>query len=231
VINKKKEGSRMWTAAKIRKGRFVNIGDWTSTKIGRFVSLLPEGKIFTTRDCVQYGKRATVDQTLCRFVRRGRIRRLARGVFVKDRDCRFHYSNYEIAKAKAESFGRRIFEDASNIARERGFKGGKKDKTVFAIDGRSSSFKIGDTVIHLKEVQPRKRALHGSNSGEAALTLWEFGKDSMSDYAHIYATLGFSRPEMLDFRTKTIQWMPAWISDYISIRPWLPPDPVKWAIA
>jgi hypothetical protein len=209
----------------------AEVGKWTSTKIGRFISLLPEGKIFTTRDCVQYGTRDTVDQTLCRFVRRGRIRRLARGVFVKDRYCKYRYSNYDIAKAKAESFGRRIFEDASNIARERGFKGGKNDQTVFAIDGRSSSFKIGGTVIHLKEVPPRKRMLHGSHSGEAALTLWEFGRDSISNLAFKYATFDFSRIDLLEFRTKNIQWMPAWISDYIADRPWLPPDPVKWAIA
>ena len=198
-------------------------GDWTSTKIGRFVSLMPEGKIFTTRDCLTYGLRANVDKTLSRFVMSGRIRRLARGVFAKDPFHRFKYSNYEIAKAKAESFGRRIFPHQSNVARECGFKGGEKDDTVFAIDGRSSSFKIGDKVIHLKEVLPRKRMLHGTFQGEAALSLWEFGKSSMCKYALMCATLGLNRIEQADFRRK-IKWMPAWISDYIKNRPWEPPS-------
>ncbi len=198
-------------------------GDWTSTKIGRFVSLMPEGQIFTTRDCLTYGLRANVDKALSRFVMRGRIRRLARGVFVKDPFHRFKYSNFEIAKAKTESFGRRIFPHQSNVARECGFKGGEKDDTVFAIDGRSSSFKIGDKVIHLKEVLPRKRILHGTFQGEAALSLWEFGKSSMCKYALMCATLGLNRIEQADFRRK-IKWMPAWISDYIKNRPWEPPS-------
>jgi Family of unknown function (DUF6088) len=219
---------QFWSKKKKRKQ--VKPGDWTSTKIGRFISLLPEGKIFTTRDCVTYGSRANVDQTLCRFVRRGRIRRLARGVFVKDRDGRFNYSNYDIAKAKAESFGRRIFPHTSNVARECGFKSGRKDDTVFAIDGRSSSFKIGSTVIHLKEVMPRKRALYGSYQGEAALSLWEFGKYSMCSAALMCATLSLSRPETIDFRKK-IKWMPAWISDYITNRPWDPPTPEMLVVA
>jgi Family of unknown function (DUF6088) len=229
VINKKREDRAMQFWPKKKERKRVMPGDWTSTKIGRFVSLLPEGKIFTTRDCVTYGLRTTVDQTLCRFVRRGRIRRLARGVFVKDRDGRFNYSNYDIAKAKAESFGRFIFPHTSNVARECGFKGGRKDDTVFAIDGRSSSFKIGGTVIHLKEVMPRKRALHGSYQGEAALSLWEFGKYSMCSAALMCATLGLSRPEIIDFRRK-IKWMPAWMSDYITNRPWDPPTPDMLAI-
>ncbi len=215
---------------KEKKRRRVKPGDWTSTKIGRFVSLLPEGKIFTTRDCVTYGSRATVDKTLSRFVKRGRIRRLARGVFVKDREGSFTYSNYDIAKAKAESFGRSIFPHSSNVARECGFKSGKKDDTVFAIDGRSSSFKIGNTVIHLKEVMPRKRMLHGSYQGEAALSLWEFGKYSMCSFALVCATLSLNRLEKIDFRRK-IKWMPAWMSDYITNRPWDPPAPEMLAIA
>src|SRR5215472_2800695 len=79
---------------------------WTAACIRKHIFSLPLDKPFTTRDCLIYGVRAAVDQTLYRLVKNGTIRRLARGIFVRDE--RKYFSAYKIAKLRAEAFGRKI---------------------------------------------------------------------------------------------------------------------------
>jgi hypothetical protein len=51
----------------------------TTLRIRQFIANLPQALIFSTRDLLNFGTRAAVDQCLCRLVRKGNIRRLAWG--------------------------------------------------------------------------------------------------------------------------------------------------------
>jgi len=190
--------------------------------IRRYIQLLEEGQIFTTRDVLQFGQRGAVDKVLSRLVFAGRIRRLARGVFVKDSTFLRQFSDLEIATAKAQAFGRRILQAPLPVIHNNNPKFGKPvcDKT-FYIDGHSSKFKIGETTITFKHSAPRKLKLTETKAGETARALWNMGQMLVDGYTLMNATTWFlfTRNDSIIFR-KNMRWMPAWLSDQVKPRYW-----------
>jgi Family of unknown function (DUF6088) len=188
--------------------------------IRRFVQYMPEGTIFTTRECLSFGKRAAVDEALYRLVKTERIRRLARGVFAKDSSGTMKFSMTAIAKKKAESFGRRFVEQPFEVPSTYTSEPGKRpDTLVFCIDGRSSKFHINGQLIQLQQVSARKICLAKNAGGEAARAVWSIGKKDGDRVAIMNATGFLNRLDRIDFR-RSICWMPAWLSDQIDFRPW-----------
>jgi hypothetical protein len=183
--------------------------------IRRFVFSLPEGETFTTRDCLAYGFRAAVDRALSRLVKNGTIRRLARGVFARDPDGLRHYSDFQIARLKAEAFGRKIAKHPSMIAKELGISDEDNLEPVFSSDGPTTKFRAGDKVIHLKRSSARKMRLSNSKSGQAARALWHLGKRAVDAAVIMQAVLKFDRNDRLELK-RNIRWMPAWLFDSFS---------------
>jgi hypothetical protein len=188
--------------------------------IRRKIYGMSEGGTFTTRDCLNYGGRAAVDQALSRCVKVGLIRRLARGVFAKDPDGRIKFKPMEIATLKAKSFGHAIAKHGSTIAAELGLKLGESSEPIFATDGRSSSFRVGDVRIHLKGTAARKIQLQDSKAGSTLRALWHMGKEEVDPYVIERAAMCFlrsDREEMLDY----MRWIPSWLCDSFKFtRPW-----------
>ena len=192
-------------------------------KIRRFIAHLEDGRIFTTRDVLQFGKRWAVDKALQRLVFAERIRRLTRGVFVKDGWLRpRQFSYFEIAAAKARAFGRKILEAPTAVLNPLSRRFGEPacDKT-FYIDGHSSTFKIGNDTITFKHTAARKRQLAKTKAGETARVLWHLGRDLVDAETLKQAAVSFrhSHEDKNVFR-KNIRWMPAWLSDLEKFRPW-----------
>jgi hypothetical protein len=134
--------------------------------IRRYITLLPEGKIFSTQDVLQFGMRAAVDQALSRLCKGEKLRRLARGVFVKEESGVSEYSDMDIAKVKAESFGRKIATLISPVSDPLTGDANRVPNTcTFLVSGHSSKFRIGDKTIHLKSVSPRKFQLVSNGAG------------------------------------------------------------------
>jgi hypothetical protein len=199
---------------------------WTSSFIRRHIFSLPEGTVFTTRDFLTYGRRGAVDLALYRLVKSGLIRRLARGVFVRDPFEKMKFSHFEIAKVKAESFGRRITIDPPIQAQwpklDSRQMATTQTEVTFFIDGRTSSFHIGDQVIHLKQISPRKLTMSGNKAGLHMRALWQMGEEALSDIAIQEATMTFTRTDNLDMR-RSARWMPAWLCNRFNFgRRWEP---------
>ncbi len=188
--------------------------------IRRFVQCMPEGTIFTTRECLSFGKRAAVDEALYRLVKTERIRRLARGVFAKDSTGIKQFSIVEIAKKKAESFGRRFVEQPFEVPSMHTSQQGKRpDSLIFCIDGRSSKFHVNGLLVQFQQVSARKICLAKNAGGEAARAVWNLGRKEGDRVAIMNATGSLNRLDRIDFR-RNICWMPAWLSDQIDSRPW-----------
>jgi len=188
--------------------------------IKRYITYLTDGKIFTTRDCLAFGKRAAVDQALYTLVKVGWIRRLARGVFVKELGYMRDYSLYEIAKVKAESFGRRIIQQPKFVVPNNDLNYGKRPETAtFFIDGRSSQFHIQGHKVQFKQIAPRKLKLAETTVGEAARAVWNLGEKLGDGIALMHATDFFDRDDRIWFK-RNIKWMPAWLSDQIDTSRW-----------
>jgi hypothetical protein len=195
--------------------------------VRRFIFNLPEGETFTTRDCLNFGLRSAVDRALSRLVRSGIIRRLARGVFAFDPEGLRQYSDFEIAKLKAEAFGRKIAKHPSAIAGElkidtEDARQQPQDQAIFSTDGHTSKFRVGDRTIHLKRSSTRKMRLANTKAGHAVRALWHLGKRAVSGETVIQALLNFNRLDRLDLKRST-RWIPSWLCDkFTHSRDWEP---------
>ena len=90
----------------------------TSSYVRRHINRLAPNVIFATRDLLSYGKRASIDQALCRLVKRGYIIRLAHGLFRREGSNAPLPPILEVAKYKAAAFGKIIIADNNNIGSE-----------------------------------------------------------------------------------------------------------------
>jgi hypothetical protein len=148
----------------------------TSSLIRRHIFGLPLGRIFTTRELINYGSRTSVDQTVWMLVKRGVIVRLARGVFVREGSDLKCISVADVARTKAESFCKRfsVLECRNpNIASVAGINFGK---IQFAVDGSTSSFRFGGVAVVLRRVCARKLALASTLTGQFLCALWGLGR-------------------------------------------------------
>jgi Family of unknown function (DUF6088) len=192
------------------------------THIRKLIYSLPEGGTFTTRDCLSFGFRSAVDRALSRLVKNGMIRRLARGVFARDSKNQTEYSDFEIAKLKAEAFGRKIIKHPSTIAKELGIRGDEAADSIFSIDGRSTKFHIEERVIQLKEMSERKMHLCQTKTGQAMCALWYLRQGVLNSALLTKAVANFNRADRVELR-RDIRWMPAWLSNSLAFtRRWDP---------
>jgi len=188
-------------------------------KIRRHIARLPQGEPFTTRDLLIYGSRQAVDQALCRLVRKEEIRRLARGVFFSPNSkCKSAFTAFEIAKLKAESFGRRIITYAGQAAEQLGIGQRCHNEFTFAINGGSSSFRFGDTTIHFRRTSPRKMHLNDRKAGLLIRALWHLGKGACTTNVVSRAFQSLDRSGRFEI-TLRAAFMPYWLNN-IFIRRW-----------
>ena len=86
-------------------------------------------------------------------------------------------SAFAVATEKAKAFGKQIIYDGTEAAVLIGLTASKKGKTIYATNGRSSSFKYKNLRIYFKGVSPRKICLGDSLTGLAIRALWQIGKE------------------------------------------------------
>ncbi len=187
---------------------------WTSSHVRKFIFNLPKAAIFSTRDLLNFGTRAAVDQCLCRLVKKGDIRRLAWGLFMRDGLDVPMPTALVVATEKAKAFGRRIVTDGAEAAKLLGLRAGRNQQVVYATDGRSSSFRYRDVRIYFNGVSPRKMSLGDSSVGLAIRALWKLGRDVCQKKDIEKATILFNRPERQQFR-QSQYLMPFWMTNLL----------------
>src|SRR5688572_1254527 len=124
----------------------------TAVLIKRFLTTLARDQIFTTRALLSFGSRGAVDNATSKLVRRGVLRRLLPGMFVLG-SCTRRFTYLEVARVKAESFGRKFLNHPAAIHADPGLyrKGGNSpNQTVFGIRGYTSSFHYEGRRIRLR---------------------------------------------------------------------------------
>ncbi len=185
------------------------------TFIRRFIFTLPEGKIFTTRDCLGFGLRSAVDTALHRLVYLGIIIRLARGVFVRAERHLRKISAREVAYEKVKAFGKELIDHGHNVAVEFALIPGKQARYLFQVNGgHSSSFKFSLGTIHLKGTSQKRMRLGESRAGKAARALWHLGKDGANKELYQSVSLRLNNADRQELK-RNIRWMPAWLSERI----------------
>jgi hypothetical protein len=199
---------------------------FTISCIKRFVSLSGPREIFTTRDLLNYGSRNAVDQAMHRMVKAGYVIRLARGVFVRADDKTECFTAFEIAKVKAESFGRQIITHAKDIAYKLKILPEGNKEITYATDGASSSFAFGDIRIYFKKTSLKNMCLGETRVGQAIRALNYIGKNFCGDSAVRAAIQELWREQPLKVQLKKSNaFMPSWLVSHFT---WFREDIAKW---
>jgi hypothetical protein len=142
------------------------------------------GAVFVPTDFLDLGSRQTVDIVLHRLVRKGTIRRLARGVYDFPEEHpilgKLQPSPEKIAEALVDRDCTRIQPTGAYAANILGLSEQVPAKVVFLTDGPSRTVKIGATTIQLRRTTPKNMAMAGRLSGLLVQALRELGKENMT---------------------------------------------------
>jgi hypothetical protein len=137
--------------------------------------------------------------------------RLARGVYLKGGATETVPSPLEVARVKAQAFGKILVKHGADLAREFGLVTEPAQAPTFLVNGRSSSFGFGELVINLKGTCMKKIYLGDCIAGEVVRALWHVGKKGCNSAAIAMVTRRCGRVERQLFR-QSARWMPGWMS-------------------
>ena len=185
----------------------------TTPFVRRHIFRLPLQKLFTTREFLLYGPRATIDQSLSRLVKKEVIVRVARGILVRYGSNLSKITPFDMAKAKAESFGKQIARWGGDIAHELGLIEKQSKEHIFCVNGSSSSFKFGEMTIHLRKVCARKMRFGENKAGKVLRALWHLGKFQVDAMCVDRSLRTCLRPDREEIRG-SLCWLPTWLSNH-----------------
>ncbi len=195
----------------------------------RFISILPAGQVFTTRECLNLGTRACVDKALQKLVKTGYILRLTGGVFVRRFGLVKLPTMLEMAKIKAKAFGKELRIHGTDTAAEHKLTPQGNQEPTFYVDGSTSSFSYQGCRIHLKKCGRKSMRMEDSRAGLAIRALWSMGEENVDQFlinkiAHLWQSNRDEKQKI--FLSKA--WMPAWLGDFFPPSTYLGPQP-NWA--
>lgn len=170
--------------------------------------------MFVPADFVNIGSRDAIDVALHRLVRKGTIRRLARGVYDYPKEHPvlgpLQPSAETVAKALADRDRTRLQPTGAYAANALGLSEQVPAKAVFLTDGPSRTVKIGSTTIQLRRTTAKHMAAAGRLSGLLIQALREIGKENVTPerLAHLKRILPAKKRREL---IRDIKLAPAWM--------------------
>lgn len=172
------------------------------------------GSVFFPADFLHLGGRQAVDTTLHRLARKGRIRRLGRGVYDLPKKHPvlgpLEPSAETVARALAGRDRTRLQPGGAYAANVLGLSEQVPARAVFLTDGPSRSVKIGSTTIQLRRTTHRNMAAAGRLSGLVIQALRELGREHITPErrAHLKRTLPATERRQL---LTDLRLAPAWM--------------------
>ncbi len=189
-------------------------------KILECISARGHGVVFVPTDFLDLGNRQAVDIVLHRLVRKGIIRRLARGVYDFPEEHpvlgKLQPSPEKIAEALVGRDCTRIQPTGAYAANTLGLSEQVPAKVVFLTDGPSRTVKIGAITIQLRRTTPKNMAMAGRLSGLLVQALRELGKENVTTerIEHLKRILPIDKRQEL---LKDIRFAPEWMHSIFRI--------------
>ena len=202
----------------------------TSLVVRIFISEIPLGQMFGTRQMVHLGPRKLIDNINYELVKKGVLRRLAWGVFILTGSKLLTAA--EIITFKNDLFGRKIASHGSSAARKLGIsteksktkqsaalhrqKNGQFKIQPVCVSGGTTTFKIfssKDEGVAREFIGTCNRKMHlgESDAGLQVRAFWEMGKEDFLEFAETkLSSMATLVPQEL---VKQAAWMPYFISD------------------
>lgn len=138
------------------------------------VNALPEGTPVSAKMLLYLGTRAAIDQSLSRLVRRGKLLRAGRGLYVSPVKNRFgsHAPSVErLVEELSVQRGETIVPSGATSANALGLTTQVPTRTIYLTSGRSRKLMLGKQVVHLQHVPSWQLTLAKEPAGEIVRAL------------------------------------------------------------
>lgn len=180
----------------------------------------PEKEIFFTEDFREYGSSEAIKSAMHRFVKRGVLKRLAKGIYVKP-----GYSDLlkmetlppmeALAQAIARRDHARIAPTGAMALYKLGLTTQIPLKLTYLTDGSARKIKIGKSEITFKRVTPKKLVFKGQVSSLVVQALSEIGQSNLEadQESKIVEQL---RKEKYEDLKHDIRLAPQWIAEVMA---------------
>ena len=147
------------------------------------------GGVFTSRDFLDVGGRAAVDQALSRLVKNGKLRRLARGLYdfpkVHPQLGPLSPTPDDVAQALARETGSQVQIAGARAANSLGLSTQVPAKSTYLTNGPSRRVVLGRRVVDLRHASPKHLIAPGSAAGTVVQALRHVGAVRAADVAKI----------------------------------------------
>ncbi len=188
----------------------------TAAYIRAYINRLPSGQIFSTREVLHFGSRASVDQSMYRLVNDAQIFRLAWGLFVKLEYGMKIPSIREIAEAKAKAFSKEIYDHGLDTAHALGIAKKPNNRTTFYVPGSATSSFMSlpqGQRVFFKATAARRVFEQNSRIGKVIRALWQLGGDNLNGSVLRKATINLNRDEIRALRHAAFR-VPYWLARF-----------------
>ncbi len=159
----------------------------TGDKIEQKIKTLKSGVILFTEDFQEYGNPGAVKVALHRFVKKGLIAAIARGIYAKPTFSKLLNQDVlpsaeEVAIAIAKRDKARLLPTGAYALNALGLSTQVPLRIVYLTDGSPRTIKIGNRTIQFKKTTPKNLALKGKISKLVVQALKEIGKDKATSH-------------------------------------------------
>jgi len=135
---------------------------------------LPEGVPISAKGLLHLGSRAAIDQALSRLMKRGRLLRAGRGLYVRPVASRFGTrapSVEKVVEAVAAQRGEIIASNGAAAANALGLTTQVPVRAVYLTSGPSRKFQVGEQTVELRHAPRWQLVLAHRPAGEAVRAL------------------------------------------------------------
>lgn len=141
---------------------------------------LPEGTPIAAKSLLHLGSRAAVDQALSRLVRRGRLLRAGRGLYVRPIEGRFGVRTpavEKVVRAVGEQRGEVVASSGAAAANALGLTTQAPIRSVYLTSGPSRTLSLGNQTVEFRHAPAWQLLLADRPAGEAVRALAWLGPE------------------------------------------------------
>lgn len=141
---------------------------------------LPEGQPLAAKGLLHMGERAAVDQALSRLVKRGRLLRAGRGLYVLPVQSRYGErppTIESVVERLSALGGETVVRSGAAAANQLGLTTQTPVRQVYLTSGRSRRLQLGKQSVELRHAPPWQLVLPHSPAGEAVRALAWLGPE------------------------------------------------------
>jgi len=186
-------------------------------QIMQLMESLPEGTARSAKELLHLANRATVDQALSRLVRRGKLLRVGRGIYIRPEKTRFgsRPPSPEIAlKAFAAEKGETVVPHGAAAANALGLTTQVPTRMIYLTSGPSRRLNLGKQTIELRHAPSWQLCLPKRPAGDAVRALAWIGEEKAATALRMIGTKlsKETRNELMGLRSRLPTWMAQEIS-------------------